>query len=331
MVSGGFCRLAGMIDARGSNPVQRTATVVTAEDAMAMPEPGDILIDCMDLYRARNATSRQWRTAGPGDHPFASSPVFLLGDSAICSPYFQSISLGFEWRRSWRDSSRSVTCHPETCSIAMSCKSTSSGFACTCKVKLIKHNSRCCAGRRGLQPPTGAMGAAPHRLLGGIWHHHAAGSERSEGGGAMSVSDKLMSASDRLAELAGRAKQAEDRAAAARGQAKGELERSADKARAEAQAHAEKLRASANATEGNVSESWNDMQETLNAHIAKARKSIGEKKDEIDVKRAEKSADNAEDDALFAIDYAYVTIEEAESAVLDAIVARSDANELATR
>ena len=50
----------------------------------------------LDLYRARNATSRQWRTAGPSDHPFASSPVFLAGDSAIGSPYFQSISLGFE-------------------------------------------------------------------------------------------------------------------------------------------------------------------------------------------------------------------------------------------
>ena len=49
----------------------------------------------LNLYRARNATSRQW-LAGPSDHPFASSPVFLLGDSAIGSPYFQSISLGFE-------------------------------------------------------------------------------------------------------------------------------------------------------------------------------------------------------------------------------------------
>jgi hypothetical protein len=36
------------------------------------------------------------RLIGPGDHPFASSPVFLVGDSAIGSPYFQSISLGFE-------------------------------------------------------------------------------------------------------------------------------------------------------------------------------------------------------------------------------------------
>ncbi len=49
----------------------------------------------MDLYHARNATSREWHRAG-GDHPFARSPVFLAGDSAMGSPYFQSISLGFE-------------------------------------------------------------------------------------------------------------------------------------------------------------------------------------------------------------------------------------------
>ena len=50
----------------------------------------------LDLYRARNATSRQWRRAGTGDHPFARSPVFLVGDAAMGSPYFQSISLGLE-------------------------------------------------------------------------------------------------------------------------------------------------------------------------------------------------------------------------------------------
>ena len=50
----------------------------------------------LDLYRARNATNRRWLAAGPSDHPFSRSPVFLAGDSAIGSPYFQSISLGFE-------------------------------------------------------------------------------------------------------------------------------------------------------------------------------------------------------------------------------------------
>jgi hypothetical protein len=50
----------------------------------------------LDLYRARNATNRQWLAPPPSEHPFATSPVFLAGDSAIGSPYFQSISLGFE-------------------------------------------------------------------------------------------------------------------------------------------------------------------------------------------------------------------------------------------
>jgi hypothetical protein len=48
----------------------------------------------LDLYRARNATNRQ--LLDKRGHPFAGSPVFLAGDSAIGSPYFQSISLGFE-------------------------------------------------------------------------------------------------------------------------------------------------------------------------------------------------------------------------------------------
>ena len=50
----------------------------------------------LDLYRARNATNRQWLAAAPSEHPFANVQVFLAGDSAIGSPYFQSISLGFE-------------------------------------------------------------------------------------------------------------------------------------------------------------------------------------------------------------------------------------------
>jgi len=50
----------------------------------------------LDLYRARNATNREWRRTGADDHPFTHSPVFLVGDSAMGSPYFQSISLGFE-------------------------------------------------------------------------------------------------------------------------------------------------------------------------------------------------------------------------------------------
>jgi len=49
----------------------------------------------LDVYHAWNVTSRRWHKSGL-DHPMARTPVFLLGDAAIGSPYFQSISLGFE-------------------------------------------------------------------------------------------------------------------------------------------------------------------------------------------------------------------------------------------
>src|SRR5262245_38309112 len=49
----GFCplntierSLSDLIDARSTHPVQRTTGVVTAQDAMAILEPGDVLIDC---------------------------------------------------------------------------------------------------------------------------------------------------------------------------------------------------------------------------------------------------------------------------------------------
>jgi hypothetical protein len=57
----------------------------------------------LDLYHARNATNRQWLTSTPSENPFAKAPVFLAGDSAIGSPYFQSISLGFEGATYWQD------------------------------------------------------------------------------------------------------------------------------------------------------------------------------------------------------------------------------------
>jgi len=71
-------------------------------DKIKQETHGEILGDLeivripLDLYRARSATNRQWLAAAPSDHPFAASPVFLAGDSAMGSPYFQSISLGFE-------------------------------------------------------------------------------------------------------------------------------------------------------------------------------------------------------------------------------------------
>lgn len=50
----------------------------------------------LNLYRARNATNRHLLAEEGKDHPLNTSPVFVVGDAALGSPYFQSISLGLE-------------------------------------------------------------------------------------------------------------------------------------------------------------------------------------------------------------------------------------------
>ena len=72
-------------------------------DKVKQETHGEVIGDLEIVRIPSTCTGRATRPAGTGwtagtasDHPFASSPVFLAGDSAIGSPYFQSISLGFE-------------------------------------------------------------------------------------------------------------------------------------------------------------------------------------------------------------------------------------------
>jgi hypothetical protein len=59
------------------------------------------------------------------------------------------------------------------------------------------------------------------------------------------------------------------------------------------------------------------------------KEDMADRRAEHDVDRANNRAENAEVDAAFAIDYAVAAIEEAEYAVLDASLARMEADELA--
>jgi hypothetical protein len=138
-----------------------------------------------------------------------------------------------------------------------------------------------------------------------------------------------MALSDQLTRLAARAKQLEDRAAAATTQAKADLERNVDSARASAKAQAETLRKSAEAVDGKVSDWWTGAGKSWNEHVSAVRKNVDDKKAAHDFKVARRTADQAEADASFAIDYAYAAIEEAEYAVLDAALAQMEADELA--
>lgn len=138
-----------------------------------------------------------------------------------------------------------------------------------------------------------------------------------------------MAVSDQLNRLAARAKELEDREAAARSKSKAELQQDVEAARASAQAQADALRKSAAESKGQVSAWWDSVQHSWSDHVAAVRQNVDEHRAAHDLKSAQKAADRAEDDALFAIDYAYAAVDEAEYAVLDAMLTRMDADALA--
>jgi 2-polyprenyl-6-methoxyphenol hydroxylase-like FAD-dependent oxidoreductase len=97
----GFCplnaiehALSDLIDARGSNPVERIAAALTAEEAIAMLDPEDILIDCTgtnSLIRDHVAPG----SAGSGEDAnifsvrleYALVITFLYSQTYVCDEY----------------------------------------------------------------------------------------------------------------------------------------------------------------------------------------------------------------------------------------------------
>jgi hypothetical protein len=138
-----------------------------------------------------------------------------------------------------------------------------------------------------------------------------------------------MALSNQLSDLVARAKQVEDRVAAANQKSRTELEVDVDDARASAQAQADALHSKAEARKGKISAWWDGLQRSWHEHLAAVRKGAEERKAAHDAKAAQRSAEQAEEDASYAIDYAYAAIEEAQYAALDAALAQRHADELA--
>jgi hypothetical protein len=139
-----------------------------------------------------------------------------------------------------------------------------------------------------------------------------------------------MALSDELRKLADRAQEAEERARAAKDKARADVEQDVEQSRAVAQHQAEQLRDAADAGRGKISDWWDDLQKNWNDHFFKLQQNIEGKKAEMDLARSERKAENAEDDAAFAIDFAYSAVVEAEYAVLDAVLARKETEELSS-
>jgi hypothetical protein len=138
-----------------------------------------------------------------------------------------------------------------------------------------------------------------------------------------------MALSDQLSELAAKAKQVEDRAAAAKQKTRAELQADVDDARASAQAEADALHTKAEANKGKISSWWDQVEKSWHEHVAAVRKGAEKRKAAHDANAAQRAAVQADQDASYAIDYAYSAIEEAQYAVLDADLAHRHADELA--
>jgi hypothetical protein len=138
-----------------------------------------------------------------------------------------------------------------------------------------------------------------------------------------------MALSDQLSRLAARTKELEDRAAAAKAKAKTDLEQDVKTAGESAQAQADALAKAIDSDANRVSIWWGNLQRSWSDHMAVVRQHIDDRRGAHDLRTAQRNADQAESDAAFAIDYAYGAVEEAEYAVLDAVLARMNADELA--
>jgi hypothetical protein len=138
-----------------------------------------------------------------------------------------------------------------------------------------------------------------------------------------------MALSDQLSRLATRTKELEDRAAAAQAKAKADLEQDVKTAGESAQAQADALAQAVDSDADRVSIWWGNLQRSWSDHMDVVRHHIDDRRAAHDLSTAQRNADQAESDAAFAIEYAYGAVDEAEYAVLDAVLARMNADELA--
>jgi hypothetical protein len=135
--------------------------------------------------------------------------------------------------------------------------------------------------------------------------------------------------SNDLERLSVRAKQAEDRGAAAKAQARDQLQKAVAEARDSTQKTADELRADSAAAADRADKWADNIQRSWDEHLTRARKRIDARKAQHAADRREADAADAESYADYSIDLAYSAIAEAEYAVLDAVLARQDADEAA--
>lgn len=134
--------------------------------------------------------------------------------------------------------------------------------------------------------------------------------------------------SELLDQLAQKAKEAEGSANAVKEKNRAGLEAKRSAIEAKLEADEAKLDAASKDAGSKLEEMQRDLQTSFAAKRSSIKAEIAEQKVARDVKRAAKRADHAELDAEFAVDFALAAIEQAEYAVINAVLARADSDDL---
>lgn len=133
--------------------------------------------------------------------------------------------------------------------------------------------------------------------------------------------------SEQLSNLSARAKRAEDNFAATRTEAREKREQRREQVKASAEATIQKVDSAVKSAGDKAERGWNSFQTKVDADIDSLNRNIAQKKHDIDARQAQNLADDREFEAAVAIDYALASVDQAELAVIDAVIARVDAEE----
>ncbi|MCU1285296.1 MAG: hypothetical protein JWO13_1646 [Acidobacteriales bacterium] len=134
--------------------------------------------------------------------------------------------------------------------------------------------------------------------------------------------------SDQLEDLSRRTKNAENSVAAASKKNQAQLERRRDELKSNIESARQKVDTAAAGAKDNVRSGLAEIKNKIDGQLANARAKFEERKAERDLNKAEQRAQSAEDDAADVIAFTAYMIDQSEYAVINAVLARADADNL---
>jgi ElaB/YqjD/DUF883 family membrane-anchored ribosome-binding protein len=133
--------------------------------------------------------------------------------------------------------------------------------------------------------------------------------------------------SEQLADLSARAKTAEDHVTAAQREAHDRVIARRDETRSAVEQAINKVDQDLKSLGDTAADRWNSLKAKINSDLDTLKSDIAERRHDRQVRRAEDQADALEWEAALAVDYAVASIEQAELAVYDAILGRTQADQ----